>query len=72
MIGWIPGLGQEVGDAEPGSQKAICGGIQPLYSKTEQDNQPTNHAAEDSGKRVGSQAFSDWMRFLQTTTVNKL
>jgi hypothetical protein len=49
-------------------QQQVAAGIQPGCSKTEEDIQPMNHAAEDSWKRLGSPAISDCMRFLPTTT----
>jgi hypothetical protein len=46
-------------------KEQVPAGFQPGYSKSEQDSQPTNHAAEDSGKPLRSLVFSDTMRFLQ-------
>ena len=38
-----------------------------LHDQTDQDNQPTDHATNDSGKCAGIPAFSDRMEFLPTT-----
>ena len=48
-------------------QQQIAAGLQSSYSETEQDNQPSDHAAEDSGKCLGTPAFSERMEFLPMT-----
>jgi hypothetical protein len=50
-------------------KEQVPAGFQPGSSETEHDSQPTNHAAEDSWKRLGNPVFSDWMRFLPRTGI---
>src|SRR5664279_5706426 len=42
-------------------------GFQSGNGQVKREGQPTNHAAEDSGKYRRSPVFSAWMRFLPTT-----
>jgi hypothetical protein len=50
-------------------QQQLPTGFQSGHPQTDQDDQPTDHAAEDSGKCLGSPAFSDGMEFLPTTGI---
>jgi hypothetical protein len=48
-------------------QQRVAAGFQSGQGQTYQGNQPTDHAAEDFGKWLGSPPFSDGMGFLPTT-----
>jgi competence protein ComGC len=46
-------------------QQQVAAGFQSGHDQTDQDDQPRDHAAEDSGKCVGSPAFSAGWSFCQ-------
>jgi hypothetical protein len=48
-------------------QQRVAAGFQSGRGQMYHGNQPTDYAAEDSGKWLGSPPFSDGMEFLPTT-----
>jgi hypothetical protein len=48
-------------------KKQVLAGLQSRHGEVKPESQPTNHAAEDSRKRLRNPAFSTRMRFLPTT-----
>jgi hypothetical protein len=48
-------------------QEQVPAGFQPGNGQVKHECQPTNHAAEDSGKYLRSPVFSARVRFLPTT-----
>jgi hypothetical protein len=68
----IPAQDQQLVAQSQVLEKQVAARFQSGHDQTDEDDKPMDHAAEDSGKCVGSPAFSDGTDFLPMTGVDPL